>query len=48
ATNPAEAAEGTVRKIFAVSMTDNGVHGSDSTENGIKEINYFFNENELF
>ena len=47
-TNPANAAEGTVRKIFAVSMTDNGVHGSDSPENGIKEINYFFNENELF
>ena len=44
ATNPAEAAEGTIRKDFADSMGENCVHGSDSVENGILESNYFFAE----
>ena len=44
ATNPAEAAEGTVRKQFATSIGNNAVHGSDSAENGVKEGRYFFPE----
>ena len=44
ATNPASAAEGTIRKLFARSMGENAVHGSDSPENGIKESRYFFPE----
>jgi nucleoside-diphosphate kinase len=44
ATNPAEAAEGTIRKAFATSMGENAVHGSDSVENGRLESNYFFPE----
>ena len=44
ATNPAEAAEGTIRKQFATSMGENAVHGSDSVENGVKEGRYFFPE----
>ncbi len=44
ATNPADAAEGTIRKQFATSMGENAVHGSDSTENGKLESNYFFPE----
>jgi nucleoside-diphosphate kinase len=47
ATNPAEAAEGTVRKEFATSMGENAVHGSDSPENGVKEGRYFFPEAEV-
>ncbi|MCI4661907.1 MAG: nucleoside-diphosphate kinase [Neomegalonema sp.] len=42
ATNPAEAAEGTVRKLFAGSIGENSVHGSDSEENAAIEIAYFF------
>ena len=42
ATNPAGAAEGTVRKLFAESIEANSVHGSDSAENAAAEIAYFF------
>jgi nucleoside-diphosphate kinase len=44
ATNPAEAAEGTVRRDYADSVGQNIVHGSDSVENGRIESNYFFPE----
>ena len=47
ATNPAEAAEGTVRKEFASSIGENAVHGSDSDENAAIEISYFFAKTEL-
>lgn len=42
ATNPAEAAEGTIRKEFALSIGENSVHGSDSDENARGEIAFFF------
>ncbi len=41
ATNPAEAAEGTIRKLFAKNIGENTVHGSDSPETAKTEINYF-------
>lgn len=47
ATNPAEAAEGTVRKEFALSIGENSVHGSDSLENAKNEIAFFFSGTEL-
>lgn len=47
ATNPQEAAEGTIRKDFAESIDANAVHGSDSHENAVKEIMFFFSENEI-
>ena len=47
ATNPAEAAEGTLRKEFAASIGENAVHGSDSEENANIEISYFFSKIEL-
>ena len=47
ATNPAEAAEGTVRKEFALSIGENSVHGSDSLENAAIEIAQFFSGNEI-
>jgi len=47
ATNPAEAAEGTIRKEFAGSIGENAVHGSDSDENAAIEIAYFFSKLEL-
>jgi len=47
ATNPAEAAEGTVRKLFGEDIERNAVHGSDSPENGIKEVSYFFSNLEF-
>jgi nucleoside-diphosphate kinase len=46
ATNPANAAEGTIRKIFAKSIEANAVHGSDSDENAEIEGNFFFNQYE--
>jgi nucleoside-diphosphate kinase len=46
ATNPADAAEGTIRKIFATSIEANAVHGSDSDENAAIEGNFFFNQAE--
>ena len=47
ATNPANAAEGTIRKLFAKSIEANSVHGSDSPENARTEIAYFFAQTEL-
>lgn len=46
ATNPAEAAEGTIRKMFATSIAANAVHGSDSDENAAIEGNFYFSERE--
>ena len=42
ATDPTKAAEGTIRKMYGVSIDKNSVHGSDSFENGKKEIDFFF------
>src|SRR5690606_18007668 len=47
ATNPADAAEGTIRKTFAESIEANSVHGSDSDENAKIEIDYFFKPDEI-
>jgi|TARA_B100001540_G_scaffold108176_1_gene97233 nucleoside-diphosphate kinase len=47
ATNPEDAEEGTIRKRFATSLSENAVHGADSDENAIKEIGFFFTEHEL-
>ncbi len=47
ATNPEEAAEGTIRKLYADNVGENCVHGSDSVENGKIEANYFFPEHEI-
>ena len=46
ATNPAEAADGTIRKLFATSIAANAVHGSDSDENAEIEGNFFFSQRE--
>lgn len=46
ATDPAEAAPGTIRKLFAESKGKNAVHGSDSDENAAREIGFFFTEAE--
>ncbi len=48
ATNPAEAAEGTIRKLYATSIAANAVHGSDSDENANIEGNFFFSERERY
>ena len=42
ATNPKDAEENTIRKLYGISIDKNSVHGSDSVENAIKEINFFF------
>jgi nucleoside-diphosphate kinase len=47
ATNPANAAEGTIRKTFAESIERNSVHGSDSAENAAIEIKFFFSDCEI-
>ena len=47
ATNPEEAAEGTIRKDLASNIEQNVVHGSDSPESAEYEINYFFNQLEI-
>lgn len=47
ATNPEEAAEGTIRKEFALSIGENSVHGSDSDENAAIEIAFFFSQIEI-
>jgi nucleoside-diphosphate kinase len=47
ATDPAEAAEGTVRKLFAESKERNAVHGSDSDENAAREAAFLFSESEI-
>ena len=44
ATDPLKADEGTIRKMFGISIDKNSVHGSDSKENAKKEINFFFNK----
>ncbi len=48
ATNPADAAEGTLRKLYAESIEANAVHGSDSLTSAEREINYFFDKNEIY
>lgn len=47
-TNPDEAQEGTIRKMFAESLTKNAVHGSDSDANAAKEANFFFSQRERY
>jgi nucleoside-diphosphate kinase len=47
ATNPANAAEGTVRKLYAESIERNAMHGSDAPETAAQELHYFFNSIEL-
>ncbi|MBI3124495.1 MAG: nucleoside-diphosphate kinase [Ignavibacteriales bacterium] len=47
ATDPTKAAEGTIRKLYAESIQENIVHGSDSDENAAKEISHFFTRKEL-
>ena len=47
ATNPEKAKNGTIRKILALNVQENSVHGSDSIKNAIDEINFFFTENEI-
>ena len=47
ATDPAKAENGTIRKLFGTSLTENAVHGSDSEDNGRIEVGYFFGESEL-
>ena len=48
ATNPEEAKEGTIRKMFGTNMGENAVHGSDSDDNAKIEMNYFFSDREIF
>ena len=47
ATNPDDAAEGTIRKLFAKNIEANSVHGSDSPDNAATEIKYFFEDSEI-
>lgn len=47
ATNPAEAASGTIRKEFALNIGENSVHGSDSLENAKTEVEFFFKDSEI-
>ena len=47
ATNPENADEGTIRKIHALNVQENSVHGSDSEENATKEIDFFFDLEEI-
>ena len=47
ATNPANAAEGTIRKLYAVSVGENSVHGSDAPETAAQEIKFFFTDDEI-
>ena len=46
-TNPEEAEEGTIRKIYAESISANAIHGSDSNENGMIEAEFHFKKNEI-
>ena len=46
-TNPKDAEAGTIRKEFGINVQENSVHGSDSEENAKKEIEYFFQENDI-
>ncbi|MBL7073683.1 nucleoside-diphosphate kinase [candidate division KSB1 bacterium] len=47
ATDPAQADPGTLRKLYAENIERNAVHGSDSPENGVREVAFFFKEEEL-
>jgi nucleoside-diphosphate kinase len=47
ATDPAEAAEGTVRSLFAENKERNAIHASDSEENAVREIGFFFSDQEI-
>ena len=47
-TNPLDAAEGTIRKLFAKSVGENAIHGSDSNENSIIESSFHFSNREMF
>ena len=47
-TNPEHAEKGTVRKLFATSMGENAIHGSDSEDNAHIESSFFFNKNEMY
>ena len=47
ATNPANAAEGTIRKVHALSIGENSVHGSDAPETAAQEIKYWFSDTEV-
>lgn len=47
ATNPRDAAEGTIRQLYAESIESNAVHGSDTPENGRREVGFFFSEKDL-
>ena len=48
ATNPADATEGTIRKLYATSISENAVHGSDSDENAAIECAFHFSGREMF
>ena len=48
ATNPADAAEGSLRKLYGKSVGENAVHGSDSPASADREVGYFFDSNEIF
>ena len=48
ATNPANADENTIRKLYGLSVEENSVHGSDSPENAEIEVRFFFSEREMF
>ncbi len=48
ATDPSKAEEGTIRKLFAESMSHNAVHGSDSDENAVVECDFFFSKTERY
>ena len=47
ATNPDNALDGTIRKKHALNVQENSVHGSDSKDNAVKEISFFFKDNEI-
>jgi nucleoside-diphosphate kinase len=47
ATNPADADDGTIRKLFAETIEANSVHGSDSDENAVIEIGHFFKKDDI-
>lgn len=47
ATDPFKAEEGTIRKLFGTNIERNAIHGSDSPENGLREVGFFFSESEL-
>ncbi len=47
ATNPANAADGTIRKVHALSIGENSVHGSDAPETAAQEIKYWFSDTEI-